>query len=79
MSISIADVAMLPWIRSAQLFPFLADLPLDANKNLRAWLDRVLARPAVQKGLTAVEPFPPEKQFEGFINATVGLGKLHAA
>lgn len=23
------------------------------------------------------EPFPPDKQFEGFIKATVGLGDLH--
>jgi GST-like protein len=75
---TIADIAMLPWIRSAQLFPFLQDLPLDANANLKAWLDRVMARPAVQKGLTIPEPFPPEKQFEGFIKATVGLGDLHA-
>jgi GST-like protein len=75
---TIADIAFLPWIRSAQLFPFRHDLPLDANANLKAWLDRVLARPAVQKGLTIPEPFPPEKQFEGFIKATVGLGELHA-
>jgi GSH-dependent disulfide-bond oxidoreductase len=75
---TIADIAMLPWIRSAQLFPFLQDLPLDANANLKAWLDRVMARPAVQKGLTIPEPFPPEKQFQGFIKATVGLGDLHA-
>ena len=75
---TIADIAMLPWIRSAQLFPFLQDLPLDANANLKAWLDRVVARPAVQKGLTIPEPFPPEKQFQGFIKATVGLGDLHA-
>jgi hypothetical protein len=32
----------------------------------------------VQKGLTIPEPFPPEKQFAGFIKATVGLGDLHA-
>ena len=75
---SIADIAMLPWIRSAQLFPFLQDLPLDANANLKAWLDRVMVRPAVQKGLTIPEPFPSEKQFKGFIKATVGLGDLHA-
>lgn len=75
---SVADIALLPWIRSAQLFPFLADLPLNENANLKGWLDRVLARPAVQKGLTIPEPFPPEKQFEGFIKATVGLGDLHA-
>ncbi len=75
---TIADIALLPWIRSAQLFPFLQDLPLDANANLKAWLDRVVARPAVQKGLTLPEAFPPEKQFAGFIKATVGLGDLHA-
>ncbi len=75
---TIADIALLPWIRSAQLFPFLQDLPLDANANLKAWLDRVVARPAVQKGLTIPEPFPPQKQFQGFIKATVGLGDLHA-
>jgi GST-like protein len=75
---TIADIAMLPWIRSAQLLPFLQDLPLDANANLKAWLERVMARPAVQKGLTIPEPFPPEKQFQGFIKATVGLGDLHA-
>jgi GSH-dependent disulfide-bond oxidoreductase len=74
---TIADIAFLPWNRSAQLFPFLQDLPLEASANLKAWLDRVLARSAVQKGLTIPEPFPPEKQFEGFIKATVGLGDLH--
>jgi glutathione S-transferase len=75
---SIADIAMLPWIRAAGTMPFTADLPLSANANLKAWLDRVMARPAVQKGLTIPEPFPREKQFEGFIKATVGLGDLHA-
>src|ERR1700744_2667952 len=75
---SIADIAMLPWIRAGAIFPFSAHLPLDANPNLKAWLARVLARPAVQKGLTVPEPFPPEQQFAGFIKATVGLGDLHA-
>ena len=54
------------------------DLPLAANTNLKACLDRVLARPAVQTGLAIPEPFPHEKQFQGFIKATVGLGDLHA-
>ncbi|GLZ19369.1 glutathione S-transferase family protein [Burkholderia plantarii] len=76
---SIADIALLPWIRTGSLAPFTADLPLDANPHLKAWFERVMARPAVQKGLTIPEPFPPEKQFEGFIKATVGLGDLHAA
>ena len=74
---TIADIAMVPWVRAAALFPFTQDLPVSANANLKAWLDRVMARPAVQKGLTIPEPFPMEKQFEGFIKATVGLGDLH--
>ena len=75
---TIADIAMVPWIRAGALYPFTSDLPLGANPNLKAWLDRVLVRPAVQRGLTIPEPFPPEKQFEGFIKATIGLGDLHA-
>ena len=75
---SIADIAILPWVRAIAVMPFTADLPVANLANLKAWLDRVLARPAVQKGLTIPEPFPPEQQFAGFIKATVGLGDLHA-
>jgi len=74
---SIADIAMLPWIRLCTVLPFGGDLPLAANANLKAWWDRASSRPAVQKGFTIPEPFPQEKQFEGFIKATVGLGDLH--
>ena len=74
---TIADIAMLPWIRAVAVMPFTQDLPLNDNQNLKAWLDRVMARPAVAKGLTIPEPFPMEKQFAGFIKATVGLGDLH--
>jgi GSH-dependent disulfide-bond oxidoreductase len=75
---TIADIAMFPWVHAGSMFPFTQDLPLNANSNLKAWLERVRARPAVQKGLTIPEPFPQEKQFAGFIKATVGLGDLHA-
>ncbi len=74
---SIADIAVVPWIRLCTVLPFCAQLPLESNANLKAWWDRVSARPAVQKGFTIPEPFPQEKQFEGFIKATVGLGALH--
>jgi glutathione S-transferase len=63
--------------RLGAIAPFAQDLPLNHNANLKAWLERVLERPAVQKGLTMPEPFPQEKQFEAFIKATVGLGDLH--
>jgi len=74
---SIADVAVIPWVGMCFAHPAAGDLPLAANANLSAWWERVSQRPAVQKGLTIPEPFPAEKQFEGFINATVGLGTLH--
>jgi len=76
---TIADMAFLPWVRAGSIVPLTPDLPLGANPNLAAWLDRVLARPAVQKGLTIPEPFPEEKHFEAFFAATVGVGTLHDA
>jgi hypothetical protein len=33
----------------------------------------------MKRGLANPQPFPDDKQFEGFVSATVGLGKLHAA
>ena len=74
---SIADVAVIPWIGMCFAHPAAGDLPLVANANLITWWERVSQRPAVQTGLTIPEPFPAEKQFEGFVNATVGLGTLH--
>lgn len=74
---SIADIACIPWIRMCTVHPATADLPLQANENLLAWWERVSSRPAVQRGLEIPEPFPADKQFEGFVNATVGLGDLH--
>jgi GST-like protein len=76
---TIADMAFLPWVRAGSIVPFTPDLPLAANPNLAAWLDRVLARPAVQKGLTIPEPFPEKEHMEAFFSATVGVGALHDA
>ena len=74
---TIADIAMLPWLRMAVVHPIGQMLPLDDKPNLKTWWECVSSRPAVLKGLSIPEPFPPEKQFEGFIKATVGLGDLH--
>lgn len=74
---TIADMAVAPWIRLCEIHPACADLPLNKNTNLKNWWDRVSARPATQKGFEIPEPYAPEKQFEGFVSAVVGLGKLH--
>ena len=74
---TIADIAVLPWFRVAVIHPIGQMLSLGDKPNLKAWWERVSARPAVVKGLSIPEPFPAEKQFEGFFKATVGLGDLH--
>lgn len=74
---TIADIAVLPWLRIAFVHPIGEMLTLGDKPNLKAWWERVSTRPAVVKGLSIPEPYPAEKQFEGFIKATVGLGDLH--
>jgi GSH-dependent disulfide-bond oxidoreductase len=74
---TIADIAMLPWFRMAVIHPIGQMLQVDDKPNLKAWWERVSTLPAVVKGLSIPEPFPAEKQLEGFIKATVGLGDLH--
>lgn len=76
---SIADIACIPWIRLCLINPVGAELPFDLNKNLATWWGAVSSRPAVQRGLATPQPYPDEKQFEGFVDATVGLGKLHVS
>ena len=76
---TIADVACIPWIRLCTIHPAAADVPFNSNKNLVRWWDSVSSRPAVQRGLANPQPYPDDKQFEGFVSATVGLGKLHEA
>jgi GST-like protein len=49
---SIADIAALGWVRNLVGFYDAGDLvDYDALKNVPAWLERGLARPAVQRGL----------------------------
>ena len=49
---TIADVSMLGWVRNLIGFYEARDLvEFDALKNVPAWLERGLARPAVQRGL----------------------------
>jgi GST-like protein len=49
---SIADIATLGWVRNLITFYEARELvDYDALKNVPAWLERGLARPAVQRGL----------------------------
>ncbi|SPH24356.1 Disulfide-bond oxidoreductase YfcG [Defluviimonas aquaemixtae] len=49
---SIADIAICPWLRTLRDYYAAGDkVGWDDLKNVPAWLDRFLARPAVQRGL----------------------------
>jgi GST-like protein len=50
---SIADISMLGWVRNIIGFYEAQELvAFDELRNVPAWLERGLARPAVQRGLT---------------------------
>ena len=54
---TIADIATLGWVRAINVFYEAGDLvEYDKLKNVPAWLERGLARPAVQRGLD-IPPF----------------------
>lgn len=48
---SIADIAIAPWLRSLDFYGAKEVVGWDSHKNLVAYMDRFLDRPAVQKGL----------------------------
>ena len=50
-SYSIADIAIAPWLRALDFYDAREVVGWDDHKNLVAYLDRFLERPAVQKGL----------------------------
>jgi GST-like protein len=50
---TIADIALMGWVRNLIGFYDAAEIvQYDALKSVPAWLERCLARPAVQRGLT---------------------------
>ena len=50
---TIADISMIGWVRNLVTFYEARELvDFDSLKHVPAWLDRALARPAVQRGLT---------------------------
>ncbi|MEL6100571.1 MAG: glutathione S-transferase N-terminal domain-containing protein [Pseudomonadota bacterium] len=50
-SYSIADIAIAPWLRALDFYGAKEAVGWAEHKNLVAYLDRFLERPAVQKGL----------------------------
>lgn len=48
---SIADIAIAPWVRALDFYGAKEAVGYDDFKNVTAYLDRFLARPAVQRGL----------------------------
>ena len=58
---TMVDVAIFPWMRLAQR----QGIDLDALPAVRAWLDRVAARPAVERGLAVGrDVVPPEREMD---------------
>ncbi len=49
---SIADMAIAPWLRGLGFYGAKDAVEWDAHRNVVAYLDRFLERPAVQRGLT---------------------------
>ncbi|MCE8507051.1 glutathione S-transferase N-terminal domain-containing protein [Ruegeria pomeroyi] len=49
---SVADIAIAPWLRGLDYYGAREVLGWDGFPNVVAYLDRFLARPAVQRGLT---------------------------
>ena len=50
---TIADISVFPWVRNLVGFYEARELvDFDSLQHVPAWLDRALARPAVQRGLT---------------------------
>jgi len=48
---SIADIATFPWIKALDFYQGKEHLGYSSFSNIQPWLDRCIARPAVQTGL----------------------------
>jgi GST-like protein len=66
---SIADMAIIPWVEGAVDNPAMPPRP-----HLKAWVDRLKARPAVQRGLEALRDKVRQETVEGGMK---GFGDDH--
>lgn len=48
---SISDIALLPWVRALQRW----DMPLADYPELSSWFQRMMSRPAVQRGFEVLQ------------------------
>ena len=73
---TIADISMLGWVRNLIGFYGARELVgFDEFKNVAAWLERGLARPAVQRGLEHSEAAVDHQRREQFVDhGIVGAG-----
>lgn len=66
---SIADIACIGWMWPVKRIGWdLGDWP-----NVKVWHDRLMARPAYQRGFAAPGDKPDDKRIKGFVQAVVGL------
>jgi GSH-dependent disulfide-bond oxidoreductase len=57
---TIADIASWPWVRIHAW----AGIEIDDLPNVKAWIDRIAARPAVQRGIAVPQPLEQIKEDE---------------
>lgn len=48
---SVVDISMVPWMQAMHCYKGQVDIGLDDYPNVHAWVNRFLARPAVQRGM----------------------------
>ncbi len=73
---TIADLASFAWINWAEW----AGVEVEQFKQLKAWLDRINARPAIQKGLDVPEPFEMKKKMQSKVRCrTYGVRQAQNA
>lgn len=64
---SIADIATYPWVRIHNW----AGVDVHELPHLRAWMERLRHRPAVQRGLDVPARISPEQVLEGSLNIVI--------
>ena len=72
---SIADIANWSWVS----LHFWAGVEIDDLPNVKAWLERIRARPAVQKGIVIPEPIELGEDIKKMAQSILVTGSKAAA